>query len=469
MKIEKVLYSSHFERALRRLPRKLKKTIEVREKIFRKNCFDPRLRTHKLSGRLKNYWSFSIYTLSQSAFSVFRKREGGLYRYWRPFYLPINMSTNELSKIISIIHKYGLKPASQRELPLFTLSCIARGYTLLLRKILGFSYEAIAAIGGQGRFHTMLNEERVAHETGKFVENNIAKIDQIAFDKAKNIFKDISLQIEEIEPFINEDPQKCLGKIIQFYPQYMLCIGIYNCFWRYIGNDINKSKLSAEEVKKISDDRDIVARLYPQIEKIIIKCCVAIGEKEGFDGDLLRYLAHGEISLIIKKNFKITKNVRETLKSRRNGYFYLYIEGKREEVFIDIETIDAIKKQFFTVDGNGVKEIKGFVAFRRKVRGEVFNLQNQAAADITKFKEGSILVASMTHPKDIMLIKKSGAIVTDEGGILCHAAIISRELQKPCIIGTRIASKILKDGDLVEIDADRGVVRILKKLKIFMI
>lgn len=60
MKIEQILYSSHFERAIRRLPRELKKTIEVREKIFRKNCFDPRLKTHKLSGRLKNYWSFSI-------------------------------------------------------------------------------------------------------------------------------------------------------------------------------------------------------------------------------------------------------------------------------------------------------------------------------------------------------------------------------------------------------------------------
>jgi pyruvate,water dikinase len=67
----------------------------------------------------------------------------------------------------------------------------------------------------------------------------------------------------------------------------------------------------------------------------------------------------------------------------------------------------------------------------------------------------------MTHPKDIMLLKKASAIVTDEGGILCHAAIVAREMKKPCIIGTKIATQVLKDGDLVEVDA---FARIVKKL-----
>jgi len=62
-------------------------------------------------------------------------------------------------------------------------------------------------------------------------------------------------------------------------------------------------------------------------------------------------------------------------------------------------------------------------------------------------------------------MKKASAIVTDDGGITCHAAIVSRELGKPCIIGTKIATKVLHDGDLVEVDADNGVVRILEKAK----
>ncbi|NTU99308.1 hypothetical protein HGA64_04895, partial [Candidatus Falkowbacteria bacterium] len=59
-------------------------------------------------------------------------------------------------------------------------------------------------------------------------------------------------------------------------------------------------------------------------------------------------------------------------------------------------------------------------------------------------------------------MKKAAAFVTDEGGVTCHAAILARELKKPCIIGTKIATSVLQDGDLVEVDADNGVVRILK-------
>jgi len=71
----------------------------------------------------------------------------------------------------------------------------------------------------------------------------------------------------------------------------------------------------------------------------------------------------------------------------------------------------------------------------------------------------------MTTPELIGGMRKASAFVTDEGGIISHAAIIAREMKKPCIIGTKIATKVLKDGDLVEVDADRGVVRILKRAK----
>ena len=59
-------------------------------------------------------------------------------------------------------------------------------------------------------------------------------------------------------------------------------------------------------------------------------------------------------------------------------------------------------------------------------------------------------------------MKKASAFITDEGGITCHASIIARELKKPCIIGTKIATKVLKDGDMVEVDGNIGVIKILK-------
>ena len=76
-------------------------------------------------------------------------------------------------------------------------------------------------------------------------------------------------------------------------------------------------------------------------------------------------------------------------------------------------------------------------------------------------KNGDILVSPMTTPNFVPAMKLAAAIVTDEGGVMCHAAIVAREMKKPCIIGTKIATKVLKDGDIVEVDADKGVVKIL--------
>jgi phosphoenolpyruvate synthase/pyruvate phosphate dikinase len=85
--------------------------------------------------------------------------------------------------------------------------------------------------------------------------------------------------------------------------------------------------------------------------------------------------------------------------------------------------------------------------------------------DFSKVKPGDILVTQMTRPEFVPILKKVSAIITDEGGITCHAAIVSRELNIPCIIATQIATKVLKDGNLVEVDAEKGVVKILERTK----
>lgn len=82
---------------------------------------------------------------------------------------------------------------------------------------------------------------------------------------------------------------------------------------------------------------------------------------------------------------------------------------------------------------------------------------------MVKMKEGNILVAMATNPTFVPVMRKAGAIVTDMGGLTCHAAIVSREWGIPCVVGTKIATKVLKDGDLVEVDANKGIVKIIKK------
>lgn len=65
----------------------------------------------------------------------------------------------------------------------------------------------------------------------------------------------------------------------------------------------------------------------------------------------------------------------------------------------------------------------------------------------------------MTRPDYLSFMRRASAFVTDTGGALAHAAIVARELKKPCVVGTAVATKVFKDGDLVEVDAEKGIVR----------
>ncbi|MEK6890006.1 MAG: PEP-utilizing enzyme [Nanoarchaeota archaeon] len=114
-------------------------------------------------------------------------------------------------------------------------------------------------------------------------------------------------------------------------------------------------------------------------------------------------------------------------------------------------------RDFLTQDLSSISELKGQSACKGYVKGTVKVIIS--ADDFKKINLGDILVTSMTTPNMIAIMKKASAFVTDEGGITCHAAIISREMKKPCIIGTKFATKVLKDGDLIEVDADKGTVK----------
>ncbi|MFH1588850.1 MAG: PEP-utilizing enzyme, partial [Candidatus Diapherotrites archaeon] len=83
--------------------------------------------------------------------------------------------------------------------------------------------------------------------------------------------------------------------------------------------------------------------------------------------------------------------------------------------------------------------------------------------EMHKMNQGDIMVSHSTNPNLVPAMKKAGAIITDVGGITCHAAIVSRELNIPCVIGTKSATKILKDGEKVEVNATKGIIKRIKK------
>lgn len=345
------------------------------------------------------------------------------------------------------IERYGLKPASQRELPLFTTSCIALGYTKLLKKEFGISFGAVAAFGGGETAKYLFNERKAAANAEKLIK---AKKLNRSFLRAGSIYKGSEIIFKKARNTNND--KLALEMIANAYPEYMCGIGLYNCFWRFSMSDRIYKLLSRRQIEKISKSREKYAKLYPQIEKFIKKITIKVGRKNNFDGNLLRYLSVSEL-----KNYLKSGRISEGLKQRREKYFYFLAEGRRKEtVSADRALIRELYDYFYNINTQ-VIELRGQSAHRGIARGNVYILGRG------KPPKDFILVASMTHPKDIKLIKQSRATVTDEGGILSHAAIINRELKKPCVIGTKIATKVLKDGDLVEVDANKGIVKILKK------
>ncbi len=194
-----------------------------------------------------------------------------------------------------------------------------------------------------------------------------------------------------------------------------------------------------------------------------------IAERKGVKEQNLKYLVAEELLLlenIGKAGKDDAEKLDKMLEERRKASAYIFLNeemiiltGKEYKKFFDEMKKDNGKDK----DMASVKEINGMCASPGKAIGKVRICLKPH--HISKINEGDILVTSMTRPEFVPAMKKAAAIVTDEGGLTCHAAIVSRELGKPCVIGTKTATKMLKDGQMVEVNANHGVVRIIDKEK----
>ncbi len=171
------------------------------------------------------------------------------------------------------------------------------------------------------------------------------------------------------------------------------------------------------------------------------------------------YLLPGEIREVLLSG--VLPDVDEV--RGRMEYSLLHTVSSAEPVFLSEKDRETICLEIERSERRGSEEevgVRGVSAVAGNVRGLVRVVLD--ARDLDTFSEGEILVTNMTSPDYVLGMRLAAAIVTNEGGITCHAAIVARELKKPCVIGTKVATRVLKDGDLVEVDADRGVVRLLE-------
>ncbi len=191
----------------------------------------------------------------------------------------------------------------------------------------------------------------------------------------------------------------------------------------------------------------------------ILLCLINELEKRtGISADLLKYLAPNEFEAVIRGTVS-----KETLETRRETGIMAIMTADGYRVVTGKEAA-SLKEECEATRHTSLTEqtiLYGQIACQGYAKGTARVILSEQ--DFARFKDGDILVTGMTRPEFVPLMRRAAGIVTNEGGVTCHAAIVSRELGKPCIIGTRRATDVIKEGDLVEVRAHHGTVRILER------
>jgi len=214
--------------------------------------------------------------------------------------------------------------------------------------------------------------------------------------------------------------------------------------------------LSIEGLDKLlpmfKDARLYSEKIYSESERFFRNVMKFIAEKEKYNADYLTCLTQEEFEDYLKNG-----NLPDESKlAERYEASVLYFE--KDKMFLlfgeDVAKVEEAIAEQATADKNIVK---GITAYPGKISGRARVVLDPL--NPPTFNEGDILVTGMTRPEFMPLIEKSAAIVTDVGGILCHAAITAREMKIPCVVGTAVATKIFKNDDMLEVDAESGVVK----------
>lgn len=177
-----------------------------------------------------------------------------------------------------------------------------------------------------------------------------------------------------------------------------------------------------------------------------------VAKKRGLSYQNIISFTHNELELFLKKNL-----IPRDLKARGKKFGIVYTNGSLS-VILKEKLKQELEKHELKIDQD-IDKIIGTPASKGVAKGTAKILTE--VEHVKKIKQGDILIAHETTPDYIIAMNKAVAFVTDIGGLTCHAAITAREMKKPCIIGTKNATKIIKDGDKVEVDANNGVVKIL--------
>lgn len=348
-----------------------------------------------------------------------------------------------------------------REQSLLMFAMISEAYGEPMREAtgFGFTHELHSHRGTTGTFYKSQKEMTAASD---FFARCISERDEKLVEWAE-VAKENNRAIDELlEQFAQE--QGCVTKenFAQVYDLTIKTI-LYDTLIPYrvlasINDELEtKGELSENFVwaKELFEPFRADTR-YPKIASVIFPSLYNIvAEGSGItDPSLVAYTIPQELFDFFEKDQAVSQRV---LEERRAGCaFWKNLDTEKMEFSFE----QSLLTELGLVEGSVEQTtFSGNSAYRGIARGRVKIVNS--AQDIEKVHQDDVIVSFNTSPSLMPALLRCGAIITDEGGIMCHAAIIARELKKPCVIGTKIATKVLKDGDMVEVDAEKGIVRVI--------
>lgn len=327
-----------------------------------------------------------------------------------------------------------LRPTVNREVSLVSVQAWQLGYGKYMQEVMGWYYPAL--------FHSDGSRVQFYHKTSDFEYFKTQITPRLVADDA--LFKRLLTRFEgDVEALHHVDDltlaelpalTERIGRVMQLY--------MFIVSDKFIGQrpEAWPARHASEGILYALDEQ-ILALLRQELTRA------------GLDSQWAPVLTLADL-----KGLTSGKIDKEVLAWRTQGYLRVD-EQMLDESFADYCRMHQLTPPVSTAPTG--TDLKGEPAQQGKVEGLVKIVRTQA--DAAKVTEGDILVTAMTNVTLLPAIKRAAAVVTDEGGITCHAAIAARELRKTTVIGTKHATSVLRDGDRVEVDGFTGQVKLLHR------
>ncbi len=176
-----------------------------------------------------------------------------------------------------------------------------------------------------------------------------------------------------------------------------------------------------------------------------------LGKRLNIDSEIISHFLFEEL---------VSKNPKDSsIAQRRMDLFVCQFEQNVKILSVEKKDVNNFRKTIFKSSGI----LTGSPVYHGYTVGNVivcsFEKLEKNLEKLKNLKEKRILITEMTRPELVPFFSKLSGIVTDEGGLLCHASIVAREYKLPCVVGTNSATRLLKDEDEIELDAESGTIK----------